>query len=612
MNFASNPIFSIDENVTLLPVVHGSGDYALEVRRIMLQSHWDCITVPLPLSFREPVLHAVRDLPCIQIAAMEEPGESSWNFVPIDPCQPVIMAMRIAMEEYIPIEFIDRETAVYEPEAFLSPDTFALKKTSLDQFCAAILPAIPPPEPDSQLEFRIFTMADELRQLKGNYKNILALCPIAHWPWLREAYRAQKKAPPVEPHFAPVITAPVRERSLVFILGELPFITYLYEKSRQELLPDENLAVDGVKELLLQSREEWLRKYEPLHNWATPNRLQILLQYVRNLALLDSRMTPDLYTLAIAAKQVIGDTYAISMVDTAKQYPYQHITEKDGVAFGVDKAVFPSGGGGLMKNRLLGMPVEWRNLPLKRPPEKDKQKKWKQLWNPFGICSWPPEDQRIESFNTHVRDAAKAIIGEGLVRSEKFTSSLKDGLDIRETIRNWYTKDLYVKEIPPSRGGIEVVVFLFDTPADNNKYSLRTTWYAEHNEESTLSFYSTPIGEKFVGPGIAQCLYGGCFFLFPPRAIPEIWNDPRFGQYRTLEERLIAGALFHSKEKTVAIVSPHPLLMSWKQIARRFKKKLVYIPMSRFSHQTIDRMRIFHILNGKSIRSYASKFIREM
>ena len=103
--------------------------------------------------------------------------------------------------------------------------------------------------------------------------------------------------------------------------------------------------------------------------------------------------------------------------------------------------------------------MEWRNLPLKRPPEKKQEQKWRQLWNPFGICSWPPEDQRIESFNTHVRDAARAIIGEGLVRSEKFSSSLKDGLDIRETIRNWFTGDLYVKEIPPSRGTIEVVVF---------------------------------------------------------------------------------------------------------------------------------------------------------
>ncbi|MGC9326587.1 MAG: hypothetical protein ACP5I1_03045 [Candidatus Hinthialibacter sp.] len=611
MSEKMNPVFALDDQITLAPVVHGSVNFALEIRRIFLQNRFDCLAVPLPHSFRESVLKAVNDLPFIQVAVREEPG-GAWNYVPIDPCQPVIMALRIALQEYTPIEFIDRETAVYEPESFFSPDSYALKKTTLEKFCTTVLPAIPPPPDGSRQEARIATMADELHRLRAHYKNILAICPLSHWPWLREAYRARRTPPPEEPYFSSVYTFPVQERSLAFVLGELPFITYLYEKARRDFLSDEHLSIDGVKDLLLHARSEWLRKFEPLHNWATTQRLQILLQYVRNLTLLERRLTPDLYTLAVAAKQVIGDAYAISLVESAKMYPYQHIAERDGAAFGVDKAQFPTGGGGTVKNRLLGVPMEWRNLPLKRPPEKSQERKWKQLWNPFGICSWPPEDQRIESFNTHVRDAARAIIGEGLMRSEKFTASLKDGLDIRETIRNWYTGDLYVKEIPPSRGHIEAVIFLFETPADPKKYPLRTTWYAEHEEESTLSFFSTPIGEKFVGPGISQCLYGGCAFIFPPRPIPEIWNDPRFARYSTLEERLIAGIVFHSREKNVAIVCPRPPRSSWKAIARRYKKRFVYIPLSRFSQQTLDRLRIFHILNGKTVRSYAAKFIREI
>lgn len=607
-----NPIFILDERVSLLPVVHGSADFALEARRILLRERWDCLAVPLPPTFRDASLESIQDLPRIRAVVKAEPGDAAWNYIPIDPCQPVIAAIRIAMEEYIAVEFIDRETAVFEPETFLSPDPYALKATSLEKYCATVLPAIPPPPSDSPLEARIFHMAEELRRLTARHAKILAVCSLAHWPWLREAYRACKTPPPEDPYFAPVVSYPVREKSLVFVLGELPFITYLFEKSRQELLPDENLSLDGVKELLLQSREEWVRRFEPLHNWATPQRLQIVLQYVRNLTLLESRMTPDLYTLATAAKQIIGDPYAISLVETAKQYPYQHIIEREAAAFGVDKVSLPSGGSGVAKNRLVGTPMEWRNLPLKRPPEKKKEQKYRQLWNPYGICSWPPEDRRIESFNTHARDAARAIVGEGLARCEKFTASLKDGLDIRETIRNWYTGDLYVKEIPPSRGSIEVVIFLFDSPADLDKYPLRTTWYAEHEEESTLSFFSTPIGEKFVGPGVSQCLYGGCAFIFPPRPIPEIWNDPRFAQYRSLEERLIAGSTFHSREKNVAVVSPCPLKASWRAIARRFRKKLVYIPLSRFSGQIVDRLRIFHILNGKKVRSYAAKYIREI
>ncbi len=613
MNDSNQNIFKLNDRITLLPVLHGSGDFALEVRRILLTSRWDCLAVPLPASFRHLVLDAVRQLPIVSVVSAEEPGdESVWNYVPIDPCQPVIMALRIALEEYIPIEFIDLETSVYEPDAFLSPDPYSLKKVPLEKFCAALLPTIPPPPPRSQQEARVLHMAKELRTLQSNYKNILCLCSLAHWPWLRDAFQNRHESPQQEAFFFPIHSYYVQERSLVFVLGELPFITYQYERSRRELLPDENLSIDGIKELVLESRDEWLRKHEPLHNWVTPQRLQILLQYVRNQTLMNSRLTPDLYTLAMSSKQVCGDTYATSLVETAKQYPYQHIEENRGITFGIDKANFPEEGVGLVKNRLQGVPVTWKTIPLKRVPEKEKQVRWRQLWNPFGICSWPPEDNRIESFNTHVREVSQAMIGEGLARSEKFSASIKDGLDIRETIRNWHTGDLYVKEIPPSRGTVEVVVFFFDQPADPLKYELQTTWYAEHEEESTLCFYSTPIGEKFVGPGIAQCVYGGCFFLYPPRFIPDIWKDPRFLRYRNLEEKLLAGALYHSAEKHVAVVSPKAPSPAWRRLARRFKKKIVHIPLSRFSQQLVDRLRVFHVLNGKHIRSYAGHFIREI
>ncbi len=613
MNEDAHRIFDLDDGLFTLPVVHGSGDFALEVRKILFAKRWDCVAVPLPPSFRSDVISAVQKLPLISTVSTEEPGDAStWNYIPIDPCQPVIMAIRAAMEEYMAVEFIDRETPVFEQDAFVSPDAYSLKTVSLDKYCAALLPALERPEAGSQQESRILTMAEELRRLRGTYKNILCLCSLAHWPWLRDAYLEQTPAPRLDPFFAPVSTHPVQERSLAFVLGELPYITYLYEKARRELLPDENLSIDGVKELLIQARGEWLSKFEPLHNWATPQRLQVLLQYVRNLTLMNSRLTPDLYTLALSAKQVCGDTFAISLVETAKQYPYQHIIEGSGAAFGIGNASFPGGGVGTVKNRLQGFPVTWRNLPLKRPPEKEKQQRWKQRWNPYTICSWPPEDDRIESFNTHVREASQAIVGTGLSRAEKFTSSLKDGLDIRETIRNWHTGDLYVKEIPPSRGTIEVVVFYFDLPADPEKYSFQTTWHAEHDQESTLAFFATPIGEKFIGPGISQCLYGGCFFLYPPRYVPDIWKDPRLSAYRNMEDRLLAGALFHSEQKHVAVVSPKSLPSSWKLMARRYRKKIVHIPLSRFSQQLVDRLRFFHVLNGKQVRSYAAQFIRDM
>jgi len=39
---------------------------------------------------------------------------------------------------------------------------------------------------------------------------------------------------------------------------------------------------------------------------------------------------------------------------------------------------------------------------------------------------------------------------------------------------------------------------------------------------------------------------------------------------------------------------------------------LIYLPLGRFSGETIARIRKFHVLNGRQVRSYAARFIREM
>jgi hypothetical protein len=164
--------------------------------------------------------------------------------------------------------------------------------------------------------------------------------------------------------------------------------------------------------------------------------------------------------------------------------------------------------------------------------------------------------------------------------------------------------------MPPARGQVEAVVFLFDTPADPDIYSWQATWYAEHALESTLCFYASPFQDQMVGPGIAQSRYGGALFLFPPRPIPDIWTDETLGFARTLEERLIGAAALHSQERHIALVSPIPPRARWRRIARQFHRSLVTIPLGRFSGQTVDSLRRFHVLNGHDIRSYAARFIR--
>ncbi len=625
-------VLNIGPRITALPIIHGSGDCALEVRRIMLVRRFDCVAVPLPPSFREDVQQAIDWLPTPTLVVqpetprfrtewtpesdredvedeLDESEGRRFSYVPIDPCQPVIAALRTAMGEHLACEFIDLETARFLSYSAVLPDPYALKQVPIERFAAALLPHLER-LPDGQPQARAIHMAWRLRQLEQRYKSVLFVCSVLDWPWIREAFM-ERLEPPVEDDL--VEESQIYEadpRHLIFLLGELPFVTALYERARSELEDDENLSIDGIKELLLAARDRYLEEFRGRARKITPHLLRLCLKYIRNLSLIERRMTPDLYNIIVATQQMLGDQYAIHVAEQSRDYPYRADTGCETIQLGIDRGRLPDGETVPMVSRLPGPPVVWRSCQLSRRPRREEMERWQMQWNPFSQCSWPPEDERIEDFRTHVFDRAKALMGADLARTEKFTSSIMDGIDIRETLRHWYDKDIYVKVLPPSRGTLDCVVMLFDSPADPRDYPWRTTWYAEHANESTLAFYGTDFRQDMVGPGICAATYGGALFLFPPVAIPDVWLDPRLDFAETLEERLLAAACVHSQSPHIALVSPLPPGAGWRRLAKRYGKTWVHLPLAQFSDATVQQLRILHVLNGRQVRSYAAHFIR--
>src|SRR5262249_51373546 len=161
-----------------------------------------------------------------------------------------------------------------------------LKKVSPERFAAAILPVIPPP-PDGQAARRVIWMAARVRELESRHRLILCVCSILDWPWIRDAYRRGLEPPERESFLSPIQAFPVDPRTLIFVLGELPYITGLYERGRRELTPDDNLTVDGVKEMVLDARERLRVKHPQVAQRITPQVLSIYFQYLRNLSLMD-------------------------------------------------------------------------------------------------------------------------------------------------------------------------------------------------------------------------------------------------------------------------------------------------------------------------------------
>src|SRR5271166_6697972 len=227
---------TISPRIRVLPIIHGSGEFAIRVRDELLARPHDCVAVPLPPSFQAGVEESIERLPAVSIVAQldvdRDDGELGFSYVPIDPCQGVIAALRTAIGERIAREFIDMETPRFEAITGIFPDPYALKRVSPERFSAALLPAIPPPQP-GQHSARIAWMAGRLHDLEAHHHLILLVCSLLDWPWIRDAYWRRVETPEPEPFYAPLASFTVDPRTLLFALGELPFITGLYERGRR-------------------------------------------------------------------------------------------------------------------------------------------------------------------------------------------------------------------------------------------------------------------------------------------------------------------------------------------------------------------------------------------
>ena len=130
----------------------------------------------------------------------------------------------------------------------------------------------------------------------------------------------------------------------------------------------------------------------------------------------------------------------------------------------------------------------------------------------------------IEEYGRFLKKKAKAMLSEERVRVEPFTTSILDGIDIRETIRNWHQRKIYVRQADRLAGEVGAVVVIFDEDRED-RYQYLTTWLGEHQNESDMAFYSTFPFDNLVGPGIGRAEYGGFLMTLPPRRLFDVWSD---------------------------------------------------------------------------------------
>jgi hypothetical protein len=93
--------------------------------------------------------------------------------------------------------------------------------------------------------------------------------------------------------------------------------------------------------------------------------------------------------------------------------------------------------------------------------------------------------------------------------------------------------------------------------------------------------------------------------------VPDVFSMPNLPDLRTRTEYLVYGGLLFSRERIVVYVAARKPGVRLTRLAAQCKKRLVWIPLSTFSLETLRRLRKFHILNGTTVRSWAARFIGE-
>ena len=404
-------------------------------------------------------------------------------------------------------------------------------------------------------------------------------------------------------------------KSIREILTEPGYFQSAYEKNREKLIKDKNFYLDRItlfEEIFEKARQKY---YKETGTKLSFKDLQVFGQFLRNLLLIRGQYIPDLYTLILAVRGIGGDEFSFWFWEIATFYEFQqeNFLPFSTINLSPEDLKLPS-----KRLRLFRKikSVRSRLRFLKRFSTREERKIFKKGFSGKVICSFPPEDIIVETFGRKVMEKGLKVITENLRKIEPFTTSLKDGLDLRETIRKWVFEETpYVKEEPQARAKAGSIVIIFDEDPDpitgQEKYPWNFTWHGEHHQESDMAFYATDPKENVVGPGIAKAKYGGFMLTYPPMRVYDIWEDTYFDIAENKAERLLLAGIDYSLEKYIVYVAKKPPSKLAKQFASIQGKKVIFLPIGSFSKSFLEKIRIFHVLEGYHIRSYAHKYINK-
>ncbi len=589
---------------TYLPVAPGRVEFAVEVRRRILEQRPPVVAVELPGWLEPHYNRAIDRLPQLSVIVYADPDDSERGiYVPVEPADPFTEAVRTAREIGSQVVFTEPSVGERPHLSDLFPDPYSLHSIGLDKYLETY--RIHPQPRTDETALHAQGVAWKL-QGADPFSNILVVLSLNLLDPVLDAMESPQEEPPRSGRQREVELINPHPDCLAEITMEYPFLQERYERMRLEMDDDAPVDRRRVQYALLKEAEKDYQKNagETMSHWQR----RMLARYSRNLALVSRDLVAGLFDLTVAARGIVDDNYAWEVWNTANKYFAQSETSDIRTENLSGDEVWLNTRKLRLRRRLPRPKQRLRPANLKMRKKEKHPGEWAKRLDGNAICSYPPEDFVIEEYGRFLKQKAKSIVSEERVRVEPFTTSILDGIDIRETIRNWHEKKIYVRQYQKFTGEIGALVVIYEEDPDN-RYYYHTTWLGEHQNESDMAFYSTHPFDHIVGPGIGRAEYGGFLMVLPPRRMLDVWGDPDYDFARTKSERLLMAALDYSVQRHVIYVSAKPPRSIFRSIAAHLNRSILYIPIGQLSPTKLKKVRVVHVLDSHARRDAAKDYI---
>lgn len=642
-------------NICGLPILHYRLEFAQLVRMAFRQQRPDAVAIELPATVEAPFRRALERLPQVSVISYQTPSGKGMErnvYLLVEPADPLVEAARLALEHDIPLYFIDADVDGYPLNHDRLPDSYSICRIGLGAYYREYLKVFGDDAPSAEDRRREQGMAWRLQQLSTRHRHVLFVCGMSHLERVKRQFALPQAAPLERIRREGINTWNLHPDSCREIMAEFPFLSAVYEYRRGPLpdepvegntglrkrfnalevisggkqeLPEEQLLDNAARRsarhlgregafpdrqrMIYRLFSEAGRHYrqetgEVVHIWQK----RAFFKFCRNYAMTGNMLQPDLFQLLAAARGCLDDNFAYAFYRLATHYAWQS-DNSDLPTISISPEEIWGG-----SNKIRFRPRQKKNKGLsrlgflKRKRER-RPGEWLEGFDDPSICSYPPEDISIEGYSDFLKRKGSMQLSEEQSRSEKFTTSMLDGIDMRETLRNIHSGSIYVREQQRAKGGVGSVVMIFDEDRSNKQYPYCMTWLGEHEQESDMAFYATDPAENIVGPGICRCEYGGMMLSYPPRRMMDVWQDPDYHGAATKAELLLMAAMDYSREKYVVYVAARAPRSIYKQMAARIGCRIVYIPLGSLSPVKIKQLRVMHVLAGKDKRAIAKEYI---